>query len=128
MAYGYIKKLNENVERTHVRFNNRYGIALAADLYTEKNIDKTKLTKLFFIRFYNICPVEKIVNTCIVDICQFTERFGCHGIDTVFISGISASVDMQQIGNLLLCHVFIFPKVFDSVVNHTHHRVYYKTP
>lgn len=42
MAYGYIKKLSENVERTHVRFNNRYGLALATDLYTEKNIDKTK--------------------------------------------------------------------------------------
>ena len=42
MAYGYIKKLNENVERKHVRFNNRYGIAIAADLYTAKNIDKTK--------------------------------------------------------------------------------------
>lgn len=42
MAYGYIKKLSENVERTHVRYSNRYGLALAADLYTKKDIDKTK--------------------------------------------------------------------------------------
>lgn len=33
MAYGYITKLNENVARTHVRYNNRYGIAIATDLY-----------------------------------------------------------------------------------------------
>lgn len=33
MAYGYITKLNENVTRTHVRYNNRYGISIAADLY-----------------------------------------------------------------------------------------------
>ena len=32
MPYGYIKKLDKNVERTHVRFNNRYGIAIAGDL------------------------------------------------------------------------------------------------
>lgn len=39
MAYGYIAKLNENVERKHVRFNNRFGIAVAADLYTSKELD-----------------------------------------------------------------------------------------
>ena len=42
MAYGYITKLSENVERTHVRYSNRYGIAIAADIYTAKDIDKTK--------------------------------------------------------------------------------------
>ena len=41
MAYGYITKLSENVERVHVRYNNRYGIAIAADLYTAKDLDKT---------------------------------------------------------------------------------------
>ena len=30
---GYICKLDEKVERRHVRYNNRYGIALAGDLY-----------------------------------------------------------------------------------------------
>ena len=39
---GYITKLNENVERVHVRYNNRYGIAIAADVYTAKDLDKTK--------------------------------------------------------------------------------------
>ena len=39
---GYITKLNENVERIHVRYNNRYGIAIAADIYTAKDLDKTK--------------------------------------------------------------------------------------
>ena len=38
---NYICKLNENVERSHVRYHNRYGIALAGDLYTMKNMDKT---------------------------------------------------------------------------------------
>lgn len=38
---NYICKLNANVERTHVRYRNRYGIALAGDLYTMKNIDRT---------------------------------------------------------------------------------------
>ena len=32
MAYGYITRLNENVAREHVRYSNRYGIAIAADL------------------------------------------------------------------------------------------------
>jgi len=39
---GYTFELSENVERTHVAFYNRYGIELAADLYTPKNMDKTK--------------------------------------------------------------------------------------
>lgn len=39
MPYGYIAKLNEKVERKHVRFNNRFGIAIAADLYTLKVLD-----------------------------------------------------------------------------------------
>ena len=42
MSYGYITKLNENVERQHVRYNNRYGIAIAADVYTAKNLDKSR--------------------------------------------------------------------------------------
>lgn len=47
MAYGYITKLNENVERQHVRYNNRYGIAIAADIYSPKNInDGEKLPAL----------------------------------------------------------------------------------
>ena len=42
MAYGYIQKLSDKVERTHVRYNNRYGIAIAGDLYTAKDLDKAK--------------------------------------------------------------------------------------
>lgn len=42
MAYGYIKELSEKVERKHVRYNNRYGMAIAADIYTPKVLDKTK--------------------------------------------------------------------------------------
>jgi fermentation-respiration switch protein FrsA (DUF1100 family) len=30
------------VERTHVRFNNRYGIAIAADIYTPKALDESR--------------------------------------------------------------------------------------
>ena len=39
---NYICKLDESVERKHVRYQNRYGLALAGDLYTLKNMDKTK--------------------------------------------------------------------------------------
>ena len=39
---NYICQLNENVERIHVRYNNRYGIALAGHLYAAKNMDKSK--------------------------------------------------------------------------------------
>ena len=40
MAYGYITTLDKNVTRKHVRFFNRYGIALAGDLYYRKDIDE----------------------------------------------------------------------------------------
>lgn len=36
MAYGYIKELSEKVERKYVRYNNRYGMAIAADIYHRK--------------------------------------------------------------------------------------------
>lgn len=39
---NYICKLDESVGRKHVRYQNRYGLALAGDLYTLKNMDKTK--------------------------------------------------------------------------------------
>ena len=42
MPYGYITTLNENVERRHVRYNNRYGIAIAADVYTAKDLDRNQ--------------------------------------------------------------------------------------
>jgi fermentation-respiration switch protein FrsA (DUF1100 family) len=38
----YISELSEKVVRTHVRYENRYGIELAADLYTPKDLDKSK--------------------------------------------------------------------------------------
>lgn len=41
MAYGYIAKLNEHVIREHVRFDDRYGIAIAADIYRAKNLDES---------------------------------------------------------------------------------------
>lgn len=41
-AHYYIHELSENVERKHVRYQNRYGIMLAGDLYTRKNIDEDK--------------------------------------------------------------------------------------
>ena len=39
----YIFTLSENVARTHVKYKNRYGIEIAGDLYTPKNLD-TSLT------------------------------------------------------------------------------------
>ena len=37
----YIAVLPEGVERTHVKYSNRFGIELAGDLYTSKALDKT---------------------------------------------------------------------------------------
>ena len=39
---GYITKLNDSVERDHVRFKNRYGLYVAGDLYYLKKINKDK--------------------------------------------------------------------------------------
>ncbi len=39
---NYIAKLPETVERVHVRYQNRYGIALAGDLYTARDLDRTQ--------------------------------------------------------------------------------------
>jgi len=36
---NYIAELSKEVERKHVRYNNRYGLAIAADLYRSKNLD-----------------------------------------------------------------------------------------
>lgn len=33
MAYGYIAALDPSVSRRHVRFSNRFGMAIAADVY-----------------------------------------------------------------------------------------------
>lgn len=42
MPYGYITKLDKSVNRDHVRYNNRYGTAIAGDLYYAKDIDKNE--------------------------------------------------------------------------------------
>ena len=38
----YIFQLNEDVERTHVYYDTRFGIEIAGDLYVAKNIDRSK--------------------------------------------------------------------------------------
>lgn len=38
----YTSELSDNVTRTHVTYENRYGITLAADLYTAKDLDTTR--------------------------------------------------------------------------------------
>lgn len=42
---GYIFQLSDQVTRTPVRFTNRYGIQIAADLYQAKDLDDTELHK-----------------------------------------------------------------------------------
>ena len=37
---GYICNLSENVTREHVRYQNRYGLAIAGDLYTAKGLNR----------------------------------------------------------------------------------------
>ena len=39
---SYICALHNKVERTHVRYPNRYGLMLAGDLYTAEEMDKSK--------------------------------------------------------------------------------------
>ncbi|WP_308556065.1 alpha/beta hydrolase [uncultured Lactobacillus sp.] len=39
MAYGYITKLDKNVNRDHVTFHTRYGVKVAGDLYYSKDVD-----------------------------------------------------------------------------------------
>lgn len=46
---GYTFALSDNVERTHVTYDNRYGVEIAADLYTPKNMDKSKKYKAIVI-------------------------------------------------------------------------------
>lgn len=38
----YIFELDESVERTHVYYNNRFGIEIAADLYVAKDLDTSR--------------------------------------------------------------------------------------
>lgn len=40
---NYIHKLSDNVKRQHVRYKNRYGIAIAGDLYTPGNLNESGL-------------------------------------------------------------------------------------
>ena len=42
MKKNYICELNENVERKHVSYKNRYGMKIAGDIYYSKNIDLSK--------------------------------------------------------------------------------------
>lgn len=39
---GYTFELSDNVKRTHVTYDNRYGIEIAADLYTPVDLDETQ--------------------------------------------------------------------------------------
>lgn len=39
---GYISELSENVNREHVSYKNRYGMGIAGDLYTAKDMDRAK--------------------------------------------------------------------------------------
>lgn len=39
MSKNYIMKLSETVAREHIRYTNRFGLAIAADLYRAKNLD-----------------------------------------------------------------------------------------
>lgn len=42
MSHSYIKVLGDDVNREHVRFTNRYGVAIAADLYTKKDMERNE--------------------------------------------------------------------------------------
>ena len=45
----YIFVLSENVDRTHVRYKNRYGIEIAGDLYTPKTLDTSKIYRAIVV-------------------------------------------------------------------------------
>jgi len=46
---NYIQTLSSAVERKHVRYQNRYGIAIAGDLYTAKGLDTSKQTPALIV-------------------------------------------------------------------------------
>ncbi|MER7798406.1 hypothetical protein [Microbacterium sp. NPDC096154] len=46
---GYIFPLADSVQRTAVRFTNRYGIEIAADLYRAKDFDESATHKALVI-------------------------------------------------------------------------------
>ena len=63
MPYGYITKLSDKLTREHVRYNNRYGTAIAADIYYVKDIDKNaKYNEFYFFMLtmeeLGICKFE----------------------------------------------------------------------
>ena len=45
----YIFTLLENVARTHVKYKNRYGIEIAGDLYTPKNLDTSSTYRAIIV-------------------------------------------------------------------------------
>jgi hypothetical protein len=45
----YIFELSDSVERTHVRYKNRYGIEIAGDLYKSKNINLSQKHKAIVV-------------------------------------------------------------------------------
>ena len=45
----YIFTLSENVQRTHVKYKNRYGIEIAGDLYVPKNLDTSSLYRAIVV-------------------------------------------------------------------------------
>ena len=47
---NYIAPLNKNIQRDHVRFYNRYGLAIAGDLHYKKDIDKNQKYSAFSLR------------------------------------------------------------------------------
>ena len=57
MPYGYITKLPDSVERTHVRYNNRYGIAIAAvnKHPSEAQTIRIPLEKMSTVTLYRCC-------------------------------------------------------------------------
>ncbi len=67
MSYGYITKLSENVERQHIRYNNRYRTAIAADIYTPKNLEEDRLLPAIVIR----APYGKHKGTGSSNLCKY---------------------------------------------------------
>lgn len=124
---NYIQKLSENVERNHVRYQNRYGIALAGDLYTAKGLDKEKKHPALIVgapyggvkeqgpSVYANELAQRGFVVLTFDPCYmgesggeprrvsspelFTENF-CAGVDFL---GLQAFVDREKIGVIGIC-------------------------
>lgn len=75
----------------------------------------------FRVRRKLVGSAEEPVNARVKYIGYFAEGLRCHGVDAVFICGVSPSVYIQHIGYLLLGQIVVLAKISYSRVLQLNH-------